>query len=168
LGRSLDDEAKQTLTIKERIRMQTAKKCLLAAIAALLLPAGLSRAQSDAPYTEGAVWVMTMVKTKAGLEDDYIKNLSHAYRSVMDEAKKQGTILDYKILLGDVASPQDFDVMLMVEYKDMAALDGLRDKMDPIVKKVMGSVDQQRQANMKRGETREILGAKTMREITLK
>lgn len=149
--------------------MQTAKKRLLAATAALLLiPAGLIRGQSAAPYTEGGVWVMTMVKTKPALQDDYIKNLSHAYRSVMDEAKKQGTILDYKILLGDAASPQDFDIMLMVEYKDMAALDALRDKMDPIEKKVMGSQDQQRQANMKRGETREILGSKTVREVTLK
>ena len=134
----------------------------------LLITPALAWAQSNAPYTEGSVWVITTVKTKASLEDDYLKNLSHAYRSVMNEAKKQGTILDYKILLGDAASPQDFDFMLMVEYKDMAALDALRDKMDPLLKKVMGSEDQQRQANVKRGETREILGTKTMREVTLK
>ena len=150
--------------------MHNMLKALRAATAGallLLIPA-LAWAQSDAPYTEGPVWILTMVKTKAGLEDDYLKNLSHAYRSVMNEAKKQGTILDYKILLGDAASPSDFDVILMVQYRDMAALDGLRDKMDPILKKVMGSENEQRSANMKRGETREILGNKTMREVTLK
>jgi hypothetical protein len=149
--------------------MHITKQNLLTAITALLLiPAGVIQAQSDAPYNEGNVWVVTMVKTKSGLQDDYVKNLSHAYRSVMDEAKKQGTIMEYKILLGDAATPQDFDIMLMVEYKDMAALDALRDKMDPILKKVMGSETEQRQANIKRGDVREILGAKTMREVTLK
>ena len=31
------------------------------------------RAQSDAPYTEGPVWDITMVKTKYGMTDDYLK-----------------------------------------------------------------------------------------------
>jgi len=56
----------------------------------------------------------------------------------------------------------------MVEYPNMAALDGLRDKMDPIVAKVMGNEDQRRATAVKRLDVREILGTKTMREITLK
>ena len=36
--------------------------------------------------------------------------------------------MDYKILLGDCSNPQDFDVLLMVEFKNMAAFDGLREK----------------------------------------
>jgi hypothetical protein len=55
-----------------------------------------------------------------------------------------------------------------VEYPNMAAFDGLRDKMDPIVEKVMGSEDQRRTTAVKRLDIREILGTKTMREITLK
>jgi len=30
-------------------------------------------AQSDAPYTEGPVWTITMVKAKPGMTDDYLK-----------------------------------------------------------------------------------------------
>jgi hypothetical protein len=56
----------------------------------------------------------------------------------------------------------------MVQYQNMAALDGLRDKMDPLVEKAMGSEDQQRETAVKRLDIREILGTKTMREITLK
>ena len=58
--------------------------------------------------------------------------------------------------------------MTMVEHKNMAALDGLRDKTDPIARKMIGGEDQQRDAAMKRAELREILGSKLMREITLK
>ena len=121
-----------------------------------------------APYTEGSVWELTMVRTKPGMDDDYLKNLAQAYKSTSEEAKKQGIIMDYKILLGDPANKEDFNILLMVEYKNMAAFDGLRQKTDPIAQKMIGGEEQLRQGSMKRMELREILGAKTMREITLK
>jgi len=124
--------------------------------------------QSTAPYTEGGVWQITMVKTKTGMGDDYLKALASIFKSTNDEAKKQGIIKDYKILIGDAATQQDYDILLMIEYPNMAALDGLREKIDPIGAKLVGSEDQQRQLAVKRLEIREIMGDKTMREITLK
>ncbi len=141
----------------------------LAACGALgLIGAGLVRAQSDAPYTEGPVWGITMVKTKPGMGDDYLKTLAKIYKSTNDEMKKQGLIMDYKVLLGNDANPQDFDILLMVEYKNMAAFDGLREKADPIADKILGSEEVQRQGAIKRMEIREIMGNKLMREVTLK
>ena len=141
----------------------------LAACAALaVIGAGLVRAQSDAPYTEGPVWTITMVKTKAGMTDDYLKALAKIYKSTNDEMKKQGLIMDYKILIGNDATPQDFDILLMVEFKNMAAFDGLREKADPIADKILGNEDAQRQGAIKRMEIREIMGNKLMREVTLK
>jgi hypothetical protein len=141
----------------------------LAACGALaVIGAGLARAQSDAPYTEGPVWGITMVKTKPGMSDDYLKTLAKIYRSTNDEMKKQGLIMDYKILLGDNSNPQDFDILLMVEFKNMAAFDGLREKADPIADKILGSEETQRQGAIKRMEIREIMGNKLMREVTLK
>jgi hypothetical protein len=55
-----------------------------------------------------------------------------------------------------------------VEYPNWAAFDTLRAKMDPIIAKVMGSEEQRTQMAVKRLDVREILGTKTMREITLK
>ena len=162
--------------------MNTTQKLNIFAIAALSLGfAGVCSAQTSpssktttttagsmAPYTEGTVWEMTMVKTKPGMSDDYLKNLAKAYRATSDEAKKQGIIMDYKILIGDAANRDDFDILLMVQYKNMAALDELREKTDPIAAKLIGGEDQIRQGAVKRMEIREILGTKTMREITLK
>lgn len=133
-----------------------------------LIAASLCLGQSDAPYTEGPVWTITMVKTKPGMADDYLKNLAQIYKATSEEAKKQGIIMDYKILLGADSTPQDFDILLMQEFKNMAALDGLRDKTDPIARKLIGSEDVQRQGAVKRMEIREIMGNKVMREITLK
>jgi hypothetical protein len=123
---------------------------------------------SNAPYREGPLWVLTMIKTKTGLGDDYLKSISETVKPVYDEEKKQKIILDYKILNGDASGSQDFNILIMVQYPNMAALDGLREKMDPIIEKVMGSEDQRRATAVKRLDIREILGTKTMREITLK
>jgi hypothetical protein len=123
---------------------------------------------SNAPYIEGPVWVLTMIKTKAGLSDEYFKQISGTVKPVYDQEKKEKIILDYKILTGDAMGQHDFDILILVEYANMAALDGLRDKMDPILAKVMGSEEPPRDLAVKRLDIREILGTKTMREITLK
>ena len=145
------------------------KKLSLAVAAAFALSvAGHASAQSDAPYTEGPVWTVTMVKAKAGMTDEYLKGLAKTFTAAMDEAKKQNLIMDYKILLGPAATPQDFDILLMVESKNMAALDGFREKTDQIARKIEGAPDQQLATQTKRLEIREIIGTKNMREITLK
>ncbi len=146
------------------------KKYLILAVSAALFStwAGLGVAQSDAPYTEGPVWQLTMVKTKPGMGDDYLKGLAKSFKGTLEEAKKQNLILDYKILIGDAANPQDFDILLMVESKDMASFDNAREKFDPIAKKITGTLDQQRATAVKRMDIREIVGDKLMREVTLK
>jgi len=109
-----------------------------------------------------------MVNTKPGMTDDYLKNLAQSFKTTNDEAKKQGIIMDYKIFLGANATPHDFDILIMQEFKNFAAFDGLREKTDPIARKLIGSQDVQRQGAVKRMEIREIMGTKLMREITLK
>jgi hypothetical protein len=109
-----------------------------------------------------------MVKTKAGMTDEYLKELAKTLKASLEEAKKQNLIVDYKILLGNDATPQDFNILIMVESKNMAAQDNAREKFDPIARKVVGTTDQQQAIQVKRLDIREIMGTKLMREITLK
>ena len=162
--------------------MHIIKKLNIIAIVALSLGlTGLCSAQTSsssktsaasgsslAPYNEGTVWEITMVKTKPGMSDDYLKNLAGAYKSTSDEMKKQGIIMDYKIFIGNAACPGDFDILLMVEYKNMAALDNIRAKADPIAEKLIGNEEKMREGSVKRMEIRDILGTKLMQEVTLK
>ena len=146
------------------------KKYLILAASVALVTAwtGLCSGQSDAPYTEGSVWNVTMVKTKPGMDDQYLKGLATTFKGNLDEAKKQKLIISYKILIGSAATPNDFNILLMVESKDMAALDNGREKFDPIAKKIEGSVEEQEKTMVKRLDIREIVGDKLMREVTLK
>jgi hypothetical protein len=132
-------------------------------------PAAATAAKSGGmPYTEGPVWTLTMIRTKPGLEDEYLRQITGTVKPVYEAEKNQKLVLDYKILIGDAMGPNDANIIILVEFANMAAFDGLREKTDPILQKVMGGDDQQRSTMVKRLDVREILGTKTMREITLK
>ena len=63
----------------------------------------------------------------------------------MEEEKKHGLIVSYKVLLGDASTLGDHNIMNIVEFKKMVALDNLREKTDPIAAKIIGNQDQMRQ-----------------------
>jgi hypothetical protein len=131
-------------------------------------PATTKASGSSAPYNEGPVWTVTMIKTKTGLTDEYIRQITGTVKPVYDEAKKEKVILDYKILNGEASDTHDFNMMILVAFPNYAAFDHSREKMDPIIAKVEGSKEQQKDMAVKRLDIREIIGTKTMREITLR
>ena len=149
--------------------MKITKKLRIVTLAVVSLGiTTLCSAQSDAPYTEGPVWTISMIKTKAGMSDEYLKELAKTLKTSLEEQKKQNLVVDYKILLGNAATPQDFNILIMVESKNMAAQDNAREKLDPIARKIVGTTDEQQAIQVKRLDIREIIGTKLMREITLK
>jgi hypothetical protein len=120
------------------------------------------------PYKEGTVVSLTFVRTKPGMTNDYLRNLAAEWRKLNDEAKKEGLILSYKIYLGSAVNKDDWDMMLQIEYKDMAALDGIDEKFEAISARVLGPEEKVTEGYRKRGDMREILGEKIVREVVLK
>lgn len=127
----------------------------------------ISSAQ-PAPFTEGTVWEITYVRIKPGMGDDYLRSLATTWKASNEEAKKQGLILSYKILSGDAANKDDWNLLLMTEHKNLASLDGFDEKFRAISSKIIGTEDQQKNVMIKRIDMREILGGKQVREIFLK
>ena len=128
----------------------------------------LRASAQDLPYKEGTVWDIAFVSTKPGMKNDYLKSLAANWRRIHEEAKKQGLILSYRILSGAAANEKDWDVMLMTEYKDMAALDGFEEKWGALQSRIFGSQQDVTTIYTKQGEMRKILGEKTVREVILK
>jgi len=122
----------------------------------------------DKPYREGTIWSVSFIKVKPGMFDVYMRDLAVARKKIMDQAKKQGLVVSEKMLSGSASGRDDWDLMLMVEYKNWAAFDGLSDKFDAIALNAIGSEEKQVQLSVKRAEIREILGVKTMQEIIFK
>jgi len=122
----------------------------------------------EKPYKEGSVWTVTFVKVKPGMVDTYLRDLGANRKKLMEQAKKDGLILSERLLSGDATGREDFDLILMVEFKNWAAFDGLSDKFRALAEKMVGSEDKQVQMMTKRTEVREIVGTKTMQEIFLR
>ena len=141
------------------------------AICALIIVFAVSSFQANAQitgikaYKEGSVWSMSFIKLKPNMGDDYLKSISTTWRKVHEEAVKQGMIVSFKVLSGEAANPGDWDIMLMTEYKNMAAMDNSSDKWDELFRKVVGTDDTQKMLNETRINQREIYGGKLMREI---
>ena len=97
----------------------------------LLLPLQESLSQ-ELPYDEGTVWSITFIRTKSGMTNEYLRHFANNLRGEYEEGKKQGLILSYKLLLGNAANKEDWNLLLMAEYKNMAALDGIEEKWEAI------------------------------------
>ena len=60
------------------------------------------------------------------------------------------------------------DVLLVTEYKNWAALDGLGGKFDAVLTQTEGSVDKANQSEADRSKIRTVLGSRTQQEALLK
>ena len=131
----------------------------------------ISGAQADdRVYSDGgSVWSISFIETKPGHFDDYIENLNQIWRRYLDEQKKDGDVLSYKMI--PVAFPRDGEpnLMLMVEFKNWAAFDrGNNEYFDKLAERLQGSVDKATQSNIDREEIRSLRGGFAGQEISFK
>ena len=131
-----------------------------------LCAAGVAQAQSaERVYDNGPVWLISYIQTKTGMFDDYMAYLATKWRETNEADKKAGYVLDYKVL--SVESPRDneADVILMVEYKNMAAFDRPLAEAEATSAKAFGSVVKSNQAFAARDAMRTNRGNVTAREM---
>jgi hypothetical protein len=120
-------------------------------------------------YTEGPVWRVQLIRVKPTGMDAYLTSLRQSTKPLLDEMKRQGTIVDYKVFFKETKhNPDDWDIALAVEYKNHAALDGLGAKGEALRDKILGGKQPAQQLAEKRSEIREILSSELLQEVTLK
>ena len=125
-------------------------------------------ADDSKSYTEGTVMEVTSIRTKPGMFDAYMKWLDTTGKQLREDEKKAGIILDYAVYQVTPRSPQDPNVYLTITYKNMAALDGLEDRVEPFTKKIWASRDAAAKASADRESLREIIGTELVRKLELK
>lgn len=79
-------------------------------------------------YNSGSVYRVTMVRTDANSQQEYLEQLAKMYIPTMEAAKKAGLIKSYLLLTGDFANEDDFNVLMLTEFENMAALDETPEK----------------------------------------
>ena len=145
------------------------KRRALGALAGFFAFVAVSGAQAaDRPYTEGVVSEISSIRTEPGKFDDYMAWLAGPYKQMMEAQKAAGLIVGYSVYAVSPRSPSDPDLYLITVYKNMAALDDLAAKSDPIAEKLQGSLAEQNKAYIERGKMRTVLGSQMVREAVLK
>jgi hypothetical protein len=139
----------------------------LGGLLALIALTGVATA-ADRPYAEGAVLNVASIRTEPGMFDSYMEFLATTYKQNMEAQKAAGIILDYSVYTAVPRGPGDPDIYLVTVYKNMAALDGLAEKTDPIMQKIFGDISQRNAAAIARGKMRTQLGSEQIRELKLK
>ena len=139
----------------------------LAGIFAFVALSGTATA-ADRPYTEGAVSNVSSIRTMPGMFDEYMAWLAGPYKQAMEAQKAAGVIVSYGVFVTRPRGPADPDIYLITTYKNMAALDGMDAKLDPIYEKLQGSMAEQNKAYIERGRMRTVLGDELIRQMILK
>jgi hypothetical protein len=63
-------------------------------------------------YTEGPVWRIQLIRVKPTHMDDYLTSLRQSTKPLIEEQKKEGMIMDYKVFLKETKnSPEDWDIL---------------------------------------------------------
>ena len=136
-------------------------------VVCLLLLGASVYAQMVRPTHSGTAWTLSFIHVKPGMNSAYDKYLASDWKKEQDALKAAGMTLSYKVIGTEAHSPNDWDLMLMVEYKDMASLEANEDKSDALLQKMFGGDEKVMQGYKDRSEIREVLGTRLAREIIL-
>ncbi|MGO9514760.1 MAG: hypothetical protein ACLP2F_14135 [Steroidobacteraceae bacterium] len=135
---------------------------------ALLACTSVAALADDHAFSQGVVVNVARIRTVDGKFDEYMKWLSTTWKQEQEAAKKAGYIVSYEVLGVEPRGPDDADLLLVVRYKDWAALDGALAKGDAIAKQIEGSVAVANQSEFDRAKIRRVLGSSTMQVLELK
>src|SRR4051812_8375881 len=100
--------------------------CLCVPALAMAIPAAAQ--QSSPPYTEGPVTDVQYIRVKPGHLDEYMAFLAGSYKQSMEAEKKAGVITAWAVYSSDNRDEDDWNIALTTTYKNMGAMDNLRDR----------------------------------------
>jgi hypothetical protein len=146
------------------------KKAILIASAVLCFSiAAISTAAAQVPYNEGPVTRVVLVKILPGHFNAFMDDLKRNIVPIWEGEKSSGLIQDYGMFLNTTSSgPDDWDFGYTLTYKNMAALDGLPDKVYDLRMKQYGSKDSEQKVIDKRVENVRVVTSSLIRGITLR
>ena len=74
-------------------------------------------------YEEGPVWQIMQFRTPPGQTERHLKNIATVWEHQLKLAVKKGVLVDYKVLTKWSSSPDDWNIMVIEIFPDMASYD---------------------------------------------
>ncbi len=147
--------------MKQAVRMAFAVLCFSLV--------ALCTASAQVKYNEGPVERVVLLHVLPGHFDAFMTDMKTNITPIWDAQKKAGLIDGYQIFLNTTRSgADDWDMGYSLTYKNMAALDGLPDKVYELRMKQYGSRSAEQKVIDKRVENVRIVDSYLLRDITLR
>jgi len=143
-------------------------RILISSLIVLVLTVGVVVvAQVNRPFRNGSVWNISFIRMKPGMEIAYQNYVASEWKREQEALKKDGQILSYKVITTEAHGSNDWNIMLMTEYKDLATMEANETKADNLAQTVIGSDEKQMQGYRDRLQIREVLEIRIAREQVL-
>ena len=131
--------------------------------------AALSTAAAQVQYNEGPVERVVLIHILPGHFSAFMDDLKKNVVPIGDAEKASGLIQGYQMFLNTTSSsPDDWDLGFSLTYKNMAALDGLADKVYDLRMKQYGDRTAEQKVIDKRVENARVVSSMLLRDITLR
>lgn len=129
----------------------------------------LSTAHAQVPYNEGAVERVVLIHVLPGHNAAVMADMKKNLVPILEAEKSSGLIVSYQLFLNTTRSgPDDWDIGYALVYKNMAALDGLSDKLYDLRMKQFGDQAAEQKVLDKRAEEAHVVSSMIIRDITLR
>jgi hypothetical protein len=129
----------------------------------------LSTAKAQVQYNEGSVERVVLVRIMPGHFDAFMADLKANIVPIWEAEKTSGLIQSYQMFFNTTRSgSDDWDFGYSLVYKNMAALDGLPDKVFDIRMKKYGDRSAEQKVIDKRVENVHVVSSMLLRDITLR
>jgi hypothetical protein len=130
--------------------VETSKRSLLAIMLVVATVPIVAWAVAKQPGAEVPVWLTMYTRAFPGKLDDYVGQMQMFLVPVLEEDKRQGGLLDYKALRKiDSHGPDDWNIELVVIFKNHAQMDGYRSRWNAIAKKLEGDREEPDRSQMR-------------------
>jgi len=145
------------------------KPAVRMAVAALFIAiVSLSAAHAQVPYSQGPVERVVLISIIPGHSDAFYADIKANVIPLFESEKAAGLITGYQFFLNQTSSNPDWDLGYTLTYKDMAALDGLPDKVYDLRMKHFGDKTAEQKVIDKRVENAKVVSSELIRDITLR
>src|SRR5215203_4579434 len=93
-----------------------------------------------------AVWSVTAIKVKPNMLDAYLEGIKKTWASTTEISKTLGQVDDYMVYVSDLPESGDFNVMLVVKFKNDSMVGPNKARYDAYMAKL--GADQQKATTM--------------------
>lgn len=143
-------------------------RAILRVLCVLALFGVSSAAFSQQYYTTTGAMRVVKYRILPGKMADFYKWLSNAPK-ILGAEKEAGLIQDFHFIHStEFIGPDKWDVALVIVFKNMAALDEINAKAEPVVAKAWGSPEARAASNKLASESMEVVSSELVRNMELK